>query len=772
MKKRSGDVVFLRFFVVILCINLFVGLVPLFGVTNDVGAVKLSNVPDDAVRIKTAVELAGIGGARSEGKYFVLENDIDLVEGWIAIDDFRGTFDGQGYSINNLYMLENSDSMFAGLFGLINVDGVTIKNVGVNLTSVGVNANFNFGYIGGLVGYIHGDATIRNCYVTGNLIIVSSYGGASAGGLIGCSNGDVVVANCYVTGDVSATGSGASVGGLIGCDGNSTIVKNCYTTGTISAISNSIYRDASAYAGGLIGYSGGYGNVELINSYATGDVITKVATDNAFAGGLIGRSSGGVTVESCYRLSTQKISGTTINDAGKPLSSRAMKIPQSFTGWDFETIWALDVRTNRGYPYLRDPITDSDIADDNTPKDSSRFGFLPKRLAVVHIKTAEELSSIGGAKSAGKYYVLDNDIDLIDEWVPIYDFRGTFDGQGYSINNLYVLSTSKREDAGLFGWTTVDGVTIKNVGVNIGSKGLTASTVGGLISLINAGSVMNCYVTGNVTSTGGVVGGLIGWSSGEASVMNCYVTGNIAAISTSYAGRVFAGGLVGYSQSGAVVMNSYVTGDITITSLGHGGGYDYVCAGGLIGYSGYGSVTVKNSYTTGDITATSTGTLPVFAGGLVGYSWVGGIAVENSYTTGDITTSGFYGTYAGGLASYSDDGIVTKNCYRLSSQKIIGDTINEAGNVLTPEEMKNQKSFIGWNFERIWAIDADVNEGYPYLNMALIMGDEGDLFGSFWFIALLIVMVALLIVGIVWVLLHKKANNHLKEKPNNTLFLS
>ena len=744
---KIGNSVMFKFLVVVLCTSL----VPLMGVTYANGAVELNGVPDDAIHIQTAVQLAGIGGEDSADKYYVLDNDIDIVDGWLAIDDFRGTFDGQGYSINNLYMLENSNSMFAGLFGLINVDGVTIKNVGVNMNSDGSNANFNFSYVGGLVGYIHGDATILNCYVTGDIITDSSYGSANAGGLIGCSNGDVTIMNCYVTGDITAVGAGSCAGGLIGSSGEVATIVNCYVTGNVTAISTATYRDASAYAGGLIGSSGDF--VNLSNCYTTGDITTSVATDNAYAGGLIGRNSGNKVVDSCYRLAAQKIRGAIINDVGTPLLSASMKKQQSFIGWDFDTIWAIDSNTNNGYPHLRSSITSLEI-DSNTNNAHTRLRDFITKSNVVHIQTAEELADIGGAKSADKHYVLDNDINLVGEWVPIYDFRGTFDGQGHSINNLYVLKSSKREQAGLFGQTS--NVTIKNVGVNISSRGLTASgSAGGLIGQGGKVSIMNCYVVGDVTTNGDSVGGLIGWNWG-ASIKNCYVVGDVSAISTSYAGRVFAGGLIGYGSGGITVANSYVTGDIIATSSGYGSGNDYVCAGGFVGYSGYGGVAVENSYTTGDITATSTGTLPVYVGGLVGYSWIGEIAIKNSYTTGDISASGSFGTFAGGLASYSDSGIVTESCYHLSSQKISGDTINDAGKPLSYEEMHDQQSFVDWDFKTLWTIVPNTNEGYPYL---LFTESEfistQDLFGSFW-VNVLLIAIVLIVVGAVFVVLKKR----------------
>ena len=435
----------------------------------------------------------------------------------------------------------------------------------------------------------------------------------------------------------------------------------------------------------------------------------------------------------------------------------------------------------------------------------------------VHIQTADQLAGIGGAQSVGRYFVLDNDIDLADEWVPINDFRGKFDGQGYSISGLYVLESSSRLSAGLFGKITVNGTTIKNVGVHLSSKGLTASAsrtaapasacAGGLVGYV-VGSVFveNCYVVGDVIavadnfySSGAYAGGLIG--SGGGTVVNSYTSGDITAtssISSAYAGGLIgsggsvvvensytagdvtasgsgwglypacAGGLVGYSGSGATVTNSYALGNIAATTTTY---YSATAskagAGGLVGYSGYGDVIVTNSYTTGDITATAPAS--AYAGGLIGYTWIGYVIMENSYVVGDITSSGSP-AYVGGLASYSDGGIVTTNCFRISSQKLIGDTINDAGKPLSPKEMKLQQSFIDWDFETIWAIDPHINKGYPHLiPITPTVNDANNLFGSFWFATLSVMIAVLVVVGIVYMLLHKRRSKSANLKNTNVL---
>jgi len=137
-------------FAVVLSASLFTSLTPFMNPTyNVVGNVNHNGVRKDVIHIKTATQLAAIGGIDSEGKYYVLDNDINLSNGWVSIHDFRGTFDGQGHSINNLHVIEGSNGYIAGLFGVIANRVVTIKNVRVNISPIGFN-NLGFDEVGGL----------------------------------------------------------------------------------------------------------------------------------------------------------------------------------------------------------------------------------------------------------------------------------------------------------------------------------------------------------------------------------------------------------------------------------------------------------------------------------------------------------------------------------------------------------------------------------------------------------------------------------------------
>jgi len=137
-----------------------------------------NTVPPGAIIITTAAQLAEIGGVQSAGKYYVLGNDINLVTEWVPINDFRGTFDGRGHVINNLYILESSNREYAGLFGEIKASSVVIKNLGVNIYSKGINVSSVFIesspsgiFVGGLIGFsLNNNIVLENCYVKGEFL--------------------------------------------------------------------------------------------------------------------------------------------------------------------------------------------------------------------------------------------------------------------------------------------------------------------------------------------------------------------------------------------------------------------------------------------------------------------------------------------------------------------------------------------------------------------------------------------------------------------------
>ena len=328
------------------------------------------DVPADAIHIKTADELSKIGGANSEGKYYVLDNDINLTAEWVPINDFRGTFDGQGHSINNLYILESSDLSRAGLFngGVKNnrvSNSLTIKNVRVNIGIQGITAR---NFAGGLVADAR-ELTIENCYVTGK-VSSSGWYDSCAGGLVGHAI-TVAINNSYFSGNVSsycASTYNAYAGGLIGDVISLDSLRNSYSIGDVSAF-NTNSRDyrSDAYAGGLVGCMGSYFVKNTENCYFIGDVSASSVHGVSFAGFLVGCATEAIDepaiLPNCYyRMSNQVITGgqttiilgeRTIVESGTPLTDAQMKNKSSFVGWDFDNIWNINPNINNGYPYLR-----------------------------------------------------------------------------------------------------------------------------------------------------------------------------------------------------------------------------------------------------------------------------------------------------------------------------------------------------------------------------------------------------------------------------------
>jgi len=116
-------------------------------------------------------------------------------KGWQPIgtsdDPFTGSFDGQGYKINNLY-INRPDEELVGLFGYVGEGGV-VKNLGV------VNANVTGDPVGGLAAENHG--TVSSSYFNGNVI-----GEDSVGGLVGFNTG--TISDSYSTGSVTGVDDG------------------------------------------------------------------------------------------------------------------------------------------------------------------------------------------------------------------------------------------------------------------------------------------------------------------------------------------------------------------------------------------------------------------------------------------------------------------------------------------------------------------------------------------------------------------------------------
>ena len=200
---------------------------------------------------------------------------------------------------------------------------------------------------------------------------------------------------------------------------------------------------------------------------------------------------------------------------------------------------------------------------------------------------------------------LNADITLTgEEWTPISDYAGTFDGNNKTITGL-TINQSTTDNIGLFASIAESG-TVKNL--TLKDVDITAGSYAGAIAGENRGTIENCSVSGSVTSSSNnsFVGGITGWNyrgtitdchssatvegksyvggiagQSNATITACYFTGSVTATKNNTTGHSFAGGVVGYNN-GAVLTACYVTGSVS----GEG---DFV--GGVTGDNASGTLT-------------------------------------------------------------------------------------------------------------------------------------------------------------------------------------
>ncbi len=161
---------------------------------------------------------------------FVLDSNINLggatVTGF-ACDGkayFRGSFDGQGYTISN-FVIDNSESteeQFTGLFGYLY--GATVENLNVSGTTV-----IGQKQVGILAGCVSDHSTVTNCKVYNSTVIATKKVGTIAGYTLNSVVTDCYAENCEV---YYSEKEGAEVIGFenSGC----TVSDNTYSNVTVA----------------------------------------------------------------------------------------------------------------------------------------------------------------------------------------------------------------------------------------------------------------------------------------------------------------------------------------------------------------------------------------------------------------------------------------------------------------------------------------------------------------------------------------------------------
>ena len=256
-------------------------------------------------------------------------------------------------------------------------------------------------------------------------------------------------------------------------------------------------------------------------------------------------------------------------------------------------------------------------------------------------------------------------------WTPIGSkkYQGTFDGNGKTIRNLFISSTSNK--IGFFGYAAdcrIKNITFDNAKVKGNdncSTGILAGCAGSCV-IENIKTTGNCSVEGNY-DTGGIAG------RANGNISNCE---NHAIVK----GLHSVGGIVGICfDSGNSITSCANYGEITGTE-------DFV--GGIIGYFGEGSL--QNSANNGNISGNAR------VGNLIGYANI--CNINNVLGIGNITAN--YADCNGLIVGYivdassSASGILAYNSsakMTIGGTELTGDAVVAIGSgSLTYPEGKNE----------------------------------------------------------------------------------
>lgn len=212
-----------------------------------------------------------------DGITLVLEKDIalscnkdDITTHFTPIginSSFKGTFDGKGHKISNLYVKRAGR---AGLFA--SIFGASIKNLTVEGTVVGSSYDGpELKGVGGIVGFSTSQIVIENC--VSNVNVSSSC--ENTGGICGNVNDvDSVIRNCINIGNIESNSD--KTGGI---SGNPGTVYNCANFGAVSGISN--VAGIAGYAEKDVSLCYNVGAIKASDGAASAAAIANVAGTDA-----------------------------------------------------------------------------------------------------------------------------------------------------------------------------------------------------------------------------------------------------------------------------------------------------------------------------------------------------------------------------------------------------------------------------------------------------------------------------------------------------------
>ncbi len=447
--------------------------------------------------------VGGLTGYIDDGEVSQIEARAISVSGRDQVGGLIGDFEGVGHLLDTLVLegYVSGEDELGGVAGEIDGD-IQISHARFSGLIAG-----DFGdsdYVGGIVGWMDNDSIAEYLYSSGVLIGYYESGGIAGhlegpgtmskahsdmtivvqdnenGGIVGHLVGsDSQVEQAYFTGRLISTGD--EVGGIVGNNDDGTVL-NSYSTGVISGYDE---------VGGIVGDSS---SGMVINSYAAG---TYFDFDESSSGGVTGNSG---TETNSYSLDTAGIElgdGLSVDRTLAEMQTRS-----TFSGWDFDNVWAFDDDVNDGLPYLEwsraaipttavnfvwrsteyfGPIIHSAVISENnievalsgTQLDSiTSVTIASHELSMVNVSDSNLVMALPVQLEPGKY-----DVNIVSDY-----------GLLRALNLLTVSSNQSIEDGDMSSWTKrISPEAVKVYAKNVVSAGKVQIIVNGEeIAWVNA----------------------------------------------------------------------------------------------------------------------------------------------------------------------------------------------------------------------------------------------------------------------------------------------
>jgi hypothetical protein len=325
-------------------------------------------------------------------------------DGWLPIKSFSGSYDGDGFKISGVSIVNRKS--FMGFGFILNLSDASIRNLTLD------NVNMKGNNIGGVLAAKSEGCEISNTYTSGSLTQVGS--GEKVAGFVSwivsglnkitdCSSDVTIIADSstrYVAGFVSyiddadsssvikrcysesevengqytiggfvaknqapklqiaecySTGSVAGfdrVGGFVGYNKTDCIILNCYNLGDVNylAADDGEIKEFGSFCG--------YNKGSIEKSYTVGVIETPNMVDTVITThGFVGREKGNTSA--CFFDSTVSNQKSDVGAAAKTTLEMMTVSTYTDSSWDFVNVWEI-VDTN--YPTFKE-IVDA-IGDD------------------------------------------------------------------------------------------------------------------------------------------------------------------------------------------------------------------------------------------------------------------------------------------------------------------------------------------------------------------------------------------------------------------------